>query len=405
MRVAFIAVAVGCMATAAAIAQTAAPAAAPAGRAPARAPREGEVASDPIRCWWKTDKTAIRVGERFTLVLTCSVIETAGLTVVPAVNQLEPGAISLTPFEALGGVRLDDVVVAPWRYVQYEYTMRLLSEGFFGQDVNIPALTVTYNLQSAGAGSEGRDKTYLLPPLPMRVLSLVPRAADDIRDASTQTFASVETRRFRSTLAMVAAWSAFAFAAVFAGLAVVRATGQFRTRDAKSVRPLPAPSLLAGCLRALRDVRTEAAQAGWTPELRSRAMAALRVAGALALGRTVAQQYVDNGTPERSGQLAVRTGLVRRKRALVSAATTPMAISGRLEHGKIRGAQARVNVEQIADALKVFGAATYTRAAEPDSLTLNSALDNAVAAIRRLRVSSLWPMRTASAVARSFMGA
>ena len=118
--------------------------------------------------------------------------------------------------------------------------MRLLSEGFFGQDVNIPSLTVTYNLQSAGAGSEGRDQTYLLPPLPMRVLSVVPRAADDIRDASTQTFAGVETRRFRSTLAMVAAWTAFAFAAVFVGLALVRAAGQLRTRDTKAVRPLPA---------------------------------------------------------------------------------------------------------------------------------------------------------------------
>jgi len=407
LRVAFIAGAVGFMAAAAAIAQTAAPAApaAPTGRAPARAPRQGEVASDPIRCWWKTDKTAIRVGERFKLVLTCGVVETTGLTVVPAVNQLEPGAISLTPFEAVSGVRLDDVVVAPWRYVQYEYTMRLLSEGFFGQDVSIPSLTVTYNLQSAGAGSEGRDQTYLLPPLPMRVLSVVPRAADDIRDASTQTFAGVETRRFRSTLATVAAWTAFAFAAVFVGLALVRATGQLRTRDTKAVRPLPAPSLLAGCLRALRDARSEAAQAGWTPELRSRAMAALRIAGALALGRTVAQQYVENGTPERPGQLSVRTGLLRRKRALVSAATTPMAIAGRLGNGKVRGAQARVNAEQIADALKVFGAATYTRAAEPDSLTLNSALDNAVSAIRRLRVSSFWPMRTANAVARSFLGA
>jgi hypothetical protein len=410
LRIAIMAVAIGGATVSTAAAQAAPPAPAPAPTtpritpAPSRAARPGEVQSAPIRCWWKTDRTAIRVGERFTLVLTCGVIETTGITVVPAVNQLEPGAISLTPFEAVSGVRRDDVVVPPWRYVQYEYSMRLLSEGFFGQDVNIPSLTVTYNLQSAGAGSEGRDQSYLLPPLPMRVESLVPRAATDIRDASSQTFADVEQRRFLSTLALVAAWIAFAFAAVMAGLAVSYAVGRLRTRNPLAVRPLPAPSLLAGCLRALGRARAEAAHAGWTPELRSRAMAALRIAAALALGRTVAQQFVDAGTPERPGQVAVRSGFVRRKRALVSAPTTPVAIAGRMQNGAVRGAQARVNVEQIADALKAFGAATYARGAEPDTLTLNSALDTAVGAIRRLRLSSLWPMRTAQAVARSITG-
>ena len=46
--------------------------------------------------------------KRFKLVLTCSVIETAATTVVPAVNQLEAGAIILTPFEAVSGIRRDE---------------------------------------------------------------------------------------------------------------------------------------------------------------------------------------------------------------------------------------------------------------------------------------------------------
>src|SRR5262245_41522108 len=41
---------------------------------PAPAPKEGEVQSDPIRCWWKADRAAVRVGERFGLVLTCATI-------------------------------------------------------------------------------------------------------------------------------------------------------------------------------------------------------------------------------------------------------------------------------------------------------------------------------------------
>jgi hypothetical protein len=192
---------------------------------------------------------------------------------------------------------------------------------------------------------------------------------------------------------------------VLAVLAIARAAGTLRARGPQTARPLPAPSLFTACLRALRKAKAEAAHAGWTPELRSRAMAALRIAAALAIGRTIAQEYVAPHTPERPGQLAVHTGLVRRRRALVSAATTPVAIAKRVEHGRIRGAQARVDLEHIGDALTVFSSATFGRAANADPATLNSVVDNAVSAIRRLRVSSFWPMRTAQAVARSFMGA
>ncbi len=155
--------------------------------------KEGEVQSDPIKCWWKADRTAVRVGERFGLVLTCAVIEAGPIIVVPVLNQLEPGALSITPFEVVSGARGEDMVASPWRYVQFDYSVRLLSDGFFGQDVMIPGVTVTYNLQNAG-GTQGRDQTYVLPSLPMRILSLVPKSASDIRDASGQTFASIASR-------------------------------------------------------------------------------------------------------------------------------------------------------------------------------------------------------------------
>ena len=48
------------------------------GPAGASAPA-GTVESDPIKCWWKTDKNAVHVGERFTLVLTCAVVDTSRL--------------------------------------------------------------------------------------------------------------------------------------------------------------------------------------------------------------------------------------------------------------------------------------------------------------------------------------
>lgn len=95
--------------------------AAPKPAAPRLPARSGQMESDPIRCWWKTDRTSVRVGEAFGLTLTCGVIETGPIAVVPALTQLEGGAIQLTPFEVVSATRRGDVVVPPWRYVQFEY--------------------------------------------------------------------------------------------------------------------------------------------------------------------------------------------------------------------------------------------------------------------------------------------
>src|SRR5579871_3510842 len=54
----------------------AAPAAAQAPKAFTQTRQPGAVETDPIRCFWKTDRSNIIVGERFTLVLTCGIIET-----------------------------------------------------------------------------------------------------------------------------------------------------------------------------------------------------------------------------------------------------------------------------------------------------------------------------------------
>ncbi len=221
--------------------------------------------------------------------------------------------------------------MAPWRYVQFEYAVRLLNDGYFGQDINLPALTVTYNLKSAGADSAGRDQSYVLPALPMRILSLVPRAANDIRDASSLTFEEIESRRYYATAARVAASIALVFAAVFAVLAVLRFAQRFRVRTPASARPVPAASLLAGCASALRGVQKDARAEGWTPELARRALPAMRVAGASALGRPIAQRRVAGDVASREGQVMVRTGRLGFGRAVLSASTTPSAIASALD--------------------------------------------------------------------------
>jgi len=373
----------------------------PAAAAPRPAPKEGEVQSDPIKCWWKADRTAVRVGERFGLVLTCAVIEAGPITVVPVLNQLEPGALSITPFEVVSGARGDDMVAPPWRYVQFDYAVRLLSDGFFGQDVMIPGVTVTYNLQTVG-GTQGRDQTYVLPSLPMRILSLVPKGVADIRDASGQTFASIESRRFRASLASVLAWVSFAFAGVLGIFALVRAVGQFRSKRTVAIRRLPVPAVLSGCLDTISEVSADASKTGWSPDLARRAVAAMRIAGAVALERPIAQDFVGADAVERDGQVTVRKGWIKRRRVLLSASVTSKVIASHLGNGRRLRPNARVRLETISDALGVFSTASYGRNGKPDASALDAAVDSSKDAIRGLRSSARWPMRTAGAMLRSF---
>ena len=48
------------------------------------------IEADPIRCWWRTSTSAVRVGEPFRLVLTCAIVDNESTTVVPDQSRLEP---------------------------------------------------------------------------------------------------------------------------------------------------------------------------------------------------------------------------------------------------------------------------------------------------------------------------
>ena len=58
--------------------------------APAPAPQAGvrTMEVDPIRCWWKTSDGAVRLGQTFTLTLTCAVLQNEGVQVVPDESRL-----------------------------------------------------------------------------------------------------------------------------------------------------------------------------------------------------------------------------------------------------------------------------------------------------------------------------
>ena len=87
----------------------------------------------------------------------------------------------------------------------------------------------------------------------------------------------------------------------------------------------------------------------------------------MALRRPVAQEYVARDTAERPGQIAVRAGLLRPKRAMVSAAVTSSVIAAHLANGHPPSGSARAALEPLGESLRVFNAAAYGREGDADS--------------------------------------
>ena len=83
-------------------------AAAASGQTAAKSPAEVVVA--PIECWWKTDRSAIRVGEHFQLTLTCAVLDTDKVKVAVEESSLAPSALHLVPFEIVSGTRFRRII-------------------------------------------------------------------------------------------------------------------------------------------------------------------------------------------------------------------------------------------------------------------------------------------------------
>ena len=357
------------------------------------------LASTPVNCWWKASTNAVHVGEPFGLTLTCRVMETDRLKAVPDLSNVEPTAIELTPFDVLEGARHEDIVAPPWRYLQYLYTVRLLGEEFFGRDIAIPATTVTFRIRTGDADTvEGTEHNYVLPPIPMRVVSLLPAQAADIQEPAVDNFGDLEALRVRSTFEFVASAIFFGFAAVLGIVGGFRVRERFRKTGPIVDKTLPVGTVLAGCAREIHRVRAEALRDGWTSNLAARALAPLRVAGAIALKQPVAQTPAAADTRNREGQLALRHGILRRRYALVSASITADAIE-RLRTAGNGGRPIDTTVlDQIREALVALSAVRYGRLRDIDVVDLDRKLDNGSSALQQLRMSRLWPPRVAAAL-------
>ena len=344
-----------------------------------------------IRCWRRVGRNAVYVGERFDMLVTCSVAETEAARAVPDLAGLAPESLAVSPFEVLDGQRYADLVRGPRRFFQYRYTLRILGEDYFGSDVELPALDVRYRIERSldgGPAVEGRELAYVLPPEPVRVLALVPATVADIRELPGETFGDAEARLFRAFVT--------ALGAVILGLGAVAAAfaagiGAYRARRgtaASGRAPLAEWRVADGALDQLAAVREAVGRDGWSTVEIGRAVAAFRVAGAVALGRLPAEDGAGEGAGAggsagaRAGQLAVRRGGGRGAgAALLSSSITPEHLDRALAgDGPERPRDAHL-AEAVRDALRLFGACRYGRPRDVPADTLTALLDRAAAAL------------------------
>jgi hypothetical protein len=344
---------------------------------------------EPIRCWRQATSGAVTIGESFRVVLTCAVFESADAQVIPDESRLNVASIQMAPFEIVGGSHPPDVRRGFRRFLQYEYDVRIISRDAIGQDVNIPALTISYRIHSrvgAAAKLEGRDLSYVLPAMPIKVLSLVPADATDIRDASEASLGAVDALRSRSRMFELLAIALGALALAMALYAVVPMARR-RTTAATVDRDLvPERAVLAAAAASLRDAQSRAAADRWTDDVLASALSAVRVIAAVAAGRPLSRKPLaaDGTTPE--ARLRVDHGLMRRTAVGVSSAVTPQDLDGVARFDGLRSA------------LVLLTAALYRREPERDATALGDAVRDAGDAAARLAsergwVRSLWARR------------
>jgi hypothetical protein len=368
-----------------------------------------DVEVEPITCWWRASSGFIRVGEPFSLALTCAVVETESTKVVPDQSRLDASVMALPPFEVTGGGHGADVRTASHRFFQYEYRLRLVAENLFGADATVPPLQVTYHVETRASGGEptkGRDLTYQLPALPIRVSSLVPDATRDIREAPGVLLTDVDRMRARANTLRLVAGLLMGLGALLALAALVSFLRRRRPAGAAADASLSPRSVLSGVTRTLVSARQESQQSGWSPELAGKALAALRIAASYAIGRPVGQRPHVDGAVLLDGQLVVGAGWPVRSNALVSGAVTAESITHVLGNGATRTgdvAQAfrpasQLTLEELRDALSGLTIARYTRRDQIDTSTLDDAVASGLRATERLAAEHTWIAETRRAM-------
>jgi hypothetical protein len=366
----------------------------------ASAGADAEAEVQPLQCWWRTDRLAVHVGEPLRLTLTCAAAETDAATVMPDWDQLQPDVVDLAPFEVVAGSRSEEVITPHWRYTQFEYTLRLTGEEFFGLDVPLPALEIAYSIAVGPRGGNvqmGRERTYVLPPLPMKILALVPARASDIEDVSAHSFASIERRRSQASMISLVGGGLLAAGFLYLLLFLGSAWRAMRTRRVKAAFRIADWRVVVGARAALGRLVSTAGNQGWTDARVGEALTILRVLGAVAVGMPVRQQIAARDRPARYGEWLLRRLSLRRPRVAISAPVTAAQLRAYASPLYVSDQ----TIEKLAVAIAACSDVRYGReGAEGGMAEVGGAIQDALGAFREVLVAALLPSRLQFLVGR-----
>ena len=348
---------------------------------------------EPIRCWRQSSAGAVVIGETFTVTLTCAVFESADAQVVPDESRLNVASIQMAPFEILGGSHPPDVRRDLRRFFQYDYQLRISIRDAIGQDINIPPLSIAYRVHSrvgAAAKLEGRDLSYVLPMMPIRVLSLVPADAGDIRDAAGASLATVSTLRSRGRMFQLAAYGLGALAAVTLLLALVplarRRAGAAAARDL-----IPDGAVLDHATRGLDRLRAKVEADGWTDAHVADGLAGIRLIAAVVSGHPISHKPLDAEGRAPEGRWHVGYGVIRPRSVASSSSVTADDVGRAASRtaGSITVTRGH-HLEGLHRGLQLFSAALYKQAPARESAELNEAVRHALDVARAVTAERAW---------------
>ena len=357
---------------------------APPARPPAKAEPSPQPAKalgwEPIRCWRQSSAGAIAIGETFTVVLTCAVYEGDNAQVIPDESRLGVASIQLAPFEILGGSHPPDVRRGSRRFFQYDYQLRIISRDAIGRDVNLPPLPISYRIHSrvgAAATLEGRDLSYVMPMMPIKVLSLVPADASDIRDASEASLGAVDALGFRSSLFRLLTWAFAALAAAMAVLALMPLTRSSGAAAENERGRIPDRAIVEHAAEDLRALQTRTGADGWSDETVARALGSMRLIGAAAIDQSISQKPLRPDEVVSEGRLLVRNGVLRKRLATVSSAVTADDMA-RAQSRDGSSTTRQQQLEGLRSGLLVLTTALYRQGPVRDPSALDEAVRHAI---------------------------
>jgi hypothetical protein len=217
--------------------------------------------------------------------------------------------------------------------------------------------------------------------MPIRIQSLVPKKANDIRDSAPESFAAATERLSRATREFTAAGIFFGFSGLMVVFAAVHVFRRHRAKGPARTAVVSNTRLVGACLHEIERIQSEVKTSGWTPARAGSALTVLRVGSAVATGRHVAQTPIETAVNPREGQIAVRKGLFGRERIAVSAAVTPDVVERYAVNGNAM-------IADLGKSLFAFSAFRYGRNGNVDTPALNRALENSRSALQRLRLRS-----------------